>query len=196
MTEWSDQSPPQQPAAQYRLIRTPPFKPIRLLILSGKPLGCKTHYFRGRTAPCEGDACEACQQGLPWRWHAYLAVLALPNREKCILEMTAQATEQLQPAIHELGTLRGSIIITERPAKRPNGRVRVTMTRDRQPEASMPQPPNIIACMQHIWGLDDRPLTTRPGKLGTNRLEVGDPLGPFERADAEGNGKPPSPARS
>lgn len=172
MPEWANTPPPCPHDQQYRLIRAPAFKPLRCLILADKPLGCPTHYYHGRTMPCENPLCEPCSLGIPWRWHSYLPVQVAGTNERCILELTAQATEQLGPALAEYQTLRGIVIIIQRPTKRPNGRVQISVEPGRKPETTVPPAPNIKACMAHIWGLDDRPLTTSPGKLNTDRLHT------------------------
>lgn len=158
MPEWTHDPPTDAHNYGYRLIRTPPYKVLRCLILSDQIIGTRTHYTKGRTLPCDGPNCAHCQDGHPWRWHAYLAVLAGDQKEKCILELTAQAAEQLQPLIKGYGRLRGMEMITERPSKRPNGRVRIAARMNGTPPNTLPEEPDVTLIMLHIWGLDDRTL--------------------------------------
>ena len=170
MPEWSQNAPTVPTAFTFRLIRVPANKPIRCVILSPHPIGCRTHFFKGHTMPCEEEKCEACQQGIYWRWHAYLPCLCLPAGEKIVLELTAQAFEQLSPALSEYRTLRGIEILAERPSRRPNGRIRIAYAPGLRPESSMPEAPDVALTMQHIWGLDDKVLAKIPAKLGVNRV--------------------------
>jgi hypothetical protein len=135
-------------------------------------IGCKTHFTKGRTSPCEGLKCEACNEGRPWRWHAYLAILAGEGKEKCILELTAQAAEQLETHIKGYGSLRGAEMLAERPSKRPNGRVRIAVRLNGTPPASLPDAPKIETIMLHIWGLDDRQIVESKAKKPFNTKQL------------------------
>lgn len=156
--EWSATPPTDESNYGYRLIRCPAFKALRAIILNSTLLGTRTHYHKARTLPCDGLNCTRCQEGLPWRWHAYLAVLAGENRERCILELTAQSAEQLKPTLAEFGTLRGTEIMIQRPSQKPNGRVRLLARRNGVPHEAWPDEPDVGKIMLHIWGLDDKPM--------------------------------------
>jgi hypothetical protein len=158
MLEWTDQPPATENQFNYRLIRVPAAKPLRCIILSDKMSGTYTHYAKGRTTPCDRESCLACKDGLPYRWHSYLAIHNADTGENALLELTATAAAQLQPAIAEFKTLRAVKIILERPSRRPNGRIKIAIVPGRAPEAGLPEAPNVPAIMQHIWGLDDRQL--------------------------------------
>lgn len=164
MADWTSTPPADSANYGYRLLRCPPFRVLRAIILSSEMIGTKTHFTKGRTLPCEGSNCEACNEGLPWRWHAYLAILAGEGKEKAILELTAQAAEQLQAHMKGYGSLRGAEMLAERPSKKPNGRVRLIVRMNGTPPATLPDPPNIELIMLHIWGRDDRNLVPRPSR--------------------------------
>jgi hypothetical protein len=154
MPDWTETAPPDAANYGYRLIRCPAARPLRAIVLSDRVIGTRTHYAKGRTLPCEGKDCEACNNALPWRWHAYLAILAGDNAEKCVLELTAAAAEQLAKPLKDYGTLRGLELLLERPARKPNGRIRILWKRNGTPTTTLPLPPSIEQIMLHIWGLD------------------------------------------
>lgn len=52
---------PRGPA--FPIIRTPASRPLTAIITSPNLVGCYTHYFKGRTTPCEGADCQLCLQG-------------------------------------------------------------------------------------------------------------------------------------
>jgi hypothetical protein len=155
MPTWNDKPPKEPIERQYRLIRVPASKPLALVILAEKLTGCPTHYWHGRTAPCERPECEACEQGNSPRWHAYVPCIIAQTGERCILELTGQAAQQLSPTIDEYQTLRGIKIVVERKSKRPNGRIAITTIPGRVAESSIPAEPDVITTMTHIWGLDE-----------------------------------------
>jgi hypothetical protein len=185
MIEFSNDLPNCATNFGYRLIRTPPYKPIRLIILSPKVLATRTHFTKSRTTPCTVPSCAACDEGLAFRWHAYLAALMLPAREKVILELTAQAAEQLRPAISGYGTLRGIELILDRPSNRPNGRVRLTAKIGMAPPDGLPPEPNTQAILLHIWGQDDAPVDN-------NHRAKGHPYSRISKIPA--NSPPPNPS--
>jgi hypothetical protein len=172
MPDWSHTPPPVPSDFQYRLIRIPAATKLRAIILATRLTGCRTHFFKGHTTPCEEGKCEACDAGLYWRWHAYIPCICAPGGEKIILELTAQAAEQLSPALAEYRTLRGIEFIAERPARRPNGRIRITCAPGLRPENSLPACPDVATTMLHIWGLDDATVAKSPGKLASTRLSL------------------------
>lgn len=44
----------------FPIVRTPPAKPLIGIITSEDLVGCYTHYYKGRTVPCDGKACQQC----------------------------------------------------------------------------------------------------------------------------------------
>jgi hypothetical protein len=170
MIQWSDRPRNPSPTYGYRLMRVPPNRQMLATIVTGKPIGTNTHYYKGRTTPCAGPTCEACALGLQYRWHAYLAILIAETRETAILELTAQAAEQLDAAAAENGTLRAVEALFDRPSHRPNGRVRIVYRPGRVSEDRLPKEPDLARIMTHIWGMDDQPLTKTTGKHYTHRL--------------------------
>jgi hypothetical protein len=173
MPNWEEAPPAAEANYGFRLIRCPAYKPMRAIILSEKMIGTRTHYTKGRTRPCEGEGCEICKEGLPWRWHAYLACLAGEQREKCILELTAQAADQLKPILASNGSLRCIEILADRPSKKPNGRVRIQARLNGIGGASIPAAPDVPILMAHIWGLDDRRLEPDPARKPFDATQIG-----------------------
>ena len=57
MPGWSTEVPANPRGPAYPLLRTPPNKPLIAIITSADLIGCYTHYYKGRTVPCEGDNC-------------------------------------------------------------------------------------------------------------------------------------------
>jgi len=54
---------PRGPA--FPIVRTPPGRAFLGVITSENLVGCYTHYFKGRTMPCESAQCHLCQIGDP-----------------------------------------------------------------------------------------------------------------------------------
>lgn len=52
---------PRGPA--FPIVRTPPGRPLTAIITSPDLVGCYTHYFKGRTSPCDSPKCHLCAIG-------------------------------------------------------------------------------------------------------------------------------------
>lgn len=175
MPIWSTTPPANGHNHGYRLIRSPAARPLHVLIISPELIGTFTHYVKGRTTPCAGDDCPTCGEGLPYRWHGYIACVVAGHAEKVVLELTAMAAEQLLPHRKEFGTLRGCAAMIERPSRRPNGRIRITCQPGKKADAALPQPPDLKAVLLHIWGRDDAPLEDNGHRKGHPFVTPADP---------------------
>jgi len=52
---------PRGPA--FPIVRTPPGRPLTAIVTSPNLVGCYTHYFKGRTTPCDSTPCHLCAIG-------------------------------------------------------------------------------------------------------------------------------------
>jgi len=83
------------PAVRWSLLRVRPGHDCLVELLSGEWLRLVTH-FCGRTILCpEVAECELCDL-LPGRAFWYLPALFLPHRRPCLLELSAQASADLE----------------------------------------------------------------------------------------------------
>lgn len=135
-----------------RLIRCPHDRAIDLLPTSRRPLGTFTHFHLRRTIPCQGlPDCELCTQGIPFRWHGYIAAMLLPSREHVIFEYTAPHAQTFRQYLDEFQSLRGAHITARRIAPYPNARTTIAI-RPAGPNAPTLYPePNLAAILCAIW---------------------------------------------
>jgi hypothetical protein len=115
--------------------------------------GCPTHFFGGRTVPCETENCVACQEGISWRWHGYVSAYLLKAKLHFLFEMTARCAEILIDYRKANGTLRGCQFIAARPSRKPNGRVYLTTKRIDLEGIFIPNPPDLPKLLSMIWNL-------------------------------------------
>jgi hypothetical protein len=134
-------------------MRTPPAKPIRGIITAHDLIGCYTHFWHGRTHPCEREDCQPCHEGVPYRWHAYFSAYQPPTRFHFIFEVTAQAAQHFADYRDSIGTLRGCEFIATRMHNRPNGRVIIQTRPFDISKISLPQPPDMTKCLAILWDL-------------------------------------------
>jgi len=166
-------TPPKDPRGEsLPLVRCRVGKPMVGIILSEDLLGTATHFWRGRTIPCDRENCVPCSEGFPWRWHAYVGVYS-PNVSKtCLFEMTARATEPLISYRETYGTLRGCHLTAKRANMSPNSRVILQTKQADLQGITLPPPPDIIKVLSIIWNIDLPSISEGPRQKNQPSLKV------------------------
>jgi len=187
-------SPPLNPRGHsLPLIRIGPAKPSLMVATSEDLIGCNTHFYGGRTVPCEEPSCKPCSEGHPFRWHAYIGVFDPSTCRQAILETTATAAVVLVEYRLTHGTLRGCMIRGQRANYSRNSRVILTCTPADQAKINLPKPPNLESILSIIWSIPT-PAFRANGKGGLSvshetisaTVDAGRclPIGPYAEAIA------------
>jgi len=146
---------PDQPSGHALPIRrTPSYGALTAIVTTPDILGCYTHYWHGRTIPCEKPDCEPCNDGSPFRWHSYLAAWETKTALHFIFEMTAAAVEPLISYRDAHGTIRGCLFQAKRWKERPNGRILIQTKPADLTEINLPNPPDMEKCLATLWNLN------------------------------------------
>lgn len=147
-------TPPNDPRGYaLPIVRTPAGKKFQAIITSDDLIGCNTHFWGGKTVPCEAPECDACKNGMPYRWHAYCSAVLHPSGLHVIYEVTALAAEALVTFRRTNSTLRGCAVDAYRWRGSANGRVIIRCERTSRSLDSLPNPPDLIHCLSIIWQL-------------------------------------------
>jgi len=181
MPNWTNHPPADARGVSLPLRRTPSTGVWAGIITSPNLIGCNTHYYGGRTQPCEAPTCDACLHGVPYRWHAYLGALEARYGTHLILELTSQATDNLYAYLRAHGTLRGCLLECTRVGPRRNGRV---VTRCRPADLNgrtLPPPPDLVAALSIIWGLPRDAAHAARGQGGPTTVDVDPALADLTR---------------
>ncbi len=155
-----------------RLIRTPAAKPLVLVLSCQRLIGCATHWYANRTVPCEAPGCDPCDEGYPWRWHAYLTGIDPSSLEHVIIEFTARAIDPLDEYFRRHKTMRGCIIQATRASAKSNGRVLIRCKPADLAKIDLPKEPNIPKLLCHIWGLPEDAVYQRADPDGRDRIKL------------------------
>jgi len=169
MPNFSNQLPPESETKGFDLKRTPPDSPLKGLITSDDIVGCYTHWWGGRTVPCEGDSCEACHNSAPARFHCYLSLCLNGSRQHVIFECTSKAADVLVDWRNTHGTLRGTLLTAHRPKRVKNSKVELLLKHVDLTATILPKPPDVRQALCVLWKL---PTTAMP----TNDAEHNAPL--------------------
>lgn len=187
MLNWKSQPPPKAEGYGMRLLRTPAKGGIRGMITCENLQGTPTHYFGGRTVPCQQKQCKACENGVGWLWHGYLSMILPSTHEHVLLELTAQACEQVNDFHKQHTVLRGAFVTATRAGKLANGRVILQLSPGDQTGIQLPDAPDIQKHMMHIWGIQDASkakATYSPDRANGFRVE------PKERENGKHSDRP------
>jgi len=179
MPYWSNKLPTHSKHMGFDLIRTPATGTIHATVTSDELLVCDTHYFHGRTMPCERfqtDAageriagnCQACAESMPFRSHVYVSVFDSKTQEHNIFECTTHAAKPLEDYRVAVGTLRGCIIRATRPKGLANSKVIIETNTFNPQRTILPNAPNLILALSVIWRLPPTSLALEHQKGGTN----------------------------
>jgi len=153
MPDWSNCPPERTSPRPLQLIRTPVGRALTATITSERLLGCLTHWWGGRTSPCETPHCDACNHGSPTRWHGYLGLYDERTRGLALLELTDSCDDAIRDAIKLYGSLRGCRIKAYRAKASRNGRVILEIRAPAIDVAALPAAPDVPATLAMIWNL-------------------------------------------
>ncbi len=134
-------------------MRTPAQGKLRAIVTSEDLIGCNTHFWGGHTVPCSAPECEACQHGVPYRWHAYLTALNSNKGLHFLYECTAAAAEILCAYRRKIGFLRACVFEAYRWRSAPNGRVMLRCEPGPNETVHLPPPPDLEAVLAILWQL-------------------------------------------
>lgn len=164
MPTWRTELPPEGKNRGYDLHRTPTTGSLIATITSEDLLICDTHYWHGRTTPCERESnvegktiddstCQACREKMPWRSHVYVAAFDNKKREHFIFECTTHAAKVLAEYRDAAGTLRGCVINASRAKGTPNGKVSIMTHAADLSKSFLPEAPQLTLALSVIWRL-------------------------------------------
>jgi len=144
----------------FDLRRTPTDRPLKALVTCPTIHVCMTHFWGGRTVPCEAPDCEACEAMSPSRAHVYLSALESNTRDHFLFECTARAALPFKEWLDFHGTLLGCYFTAHRPKRRRNGPVEIICRAQDLSKVHLPYPPDITRAMAVIWQLPARAIQT------------------------------------
>lgn len=168
MPKYTDRPPKDARGPAFPIRRTPPSRPLVAIVTSDNLVGCATHWWKGRTIPCEAPDCEACREQMPWRWHGYFAALNPTTHEHFIFEMTAQAAEPFVEYFDHYDTLRGCMFEAVRIDRKPNGRVTIRCKPADLQKINLPPSPSLTKALSILWNLPPAAVHVAPPSPSTS----------------------------
>lgn len=158
MTIWTNDPPADAGFKSYKLLRCPPGKSLRCIVLSRFPIGCDLHFWKGRSTPCKHGDCEACHGGNRPRWKGYVFVKSLQTNSVAIMEYTARAHEAITAFLTTYPNLRGAKMGITRTGNRQNSPILITFDEGRSDEVLLPDPEDLQGTLERMWEIVQQPL--------------------------------------
>lgn len=153
MPKWTTEVPESTRGPAFPIRRTPASRPILAIVTSEDLIGCYTHFWQGSTVPCEGEGCEPCLNGMPYRWHAYMTAVDHQTALHFIFEVTALGAEYFTVYRDAHQSLRGCFFQAKRWNNRPNARILVQCKPADLNQVHLPPPPDLRKAMAILWSL-------------------------------------------
>lgn len=148
---WQDKPDSVDSIPNFRLLRTPCDRKISGIIVSSEHVGAKIHYWKGRSKPCRGETCEACEAGQIPRWKGYILLYDPKLRTQVVFEFTERVYPQFQMFLQIHKTLRGGQMTAGRLNRKPNGPLLVTFDQYLYDQNHLPQESNLRDILSRIW---------------------------------------------
>lgn len=172
MPTWRNTLPPEGKHQGFQLRRTPQSGAVHAIITCEDILVVDTHYWHGRTTPCErqtnalGDTiddstCTACREKIGYRTHVYVTAYDPKKSEHFLFECTTHAAKPLAEYHDAVKTLRGCVIHATRPKGTPNGKVAIETGTANLQKVALPQPPDVPMALAVIWRLPLAAIATQ-----------------------------------
>lgn len=155
--DWARRPDKSDMPMRYEVNRAGPKGHLIHLILSHDVDGAHIHFYRGRSARCGGEKCDACLAGIRKDWRGYLIVTTIKTRVLSLMELTPAAMPPVDVYFRTHRTLRGAFISTIRIPAEKNGRLRSTLEESCYNVENFPKPPPVRQILKKLWGLKDEP---------------------------------------
>lgn len=166
-------TPPVDPNGQPLPIHRTPSKGMLVGIVTSKTLlGTYTHYYGGRTVPCTHESCEACRDGTPYRWHAYLSAYSFERKLHFLFECTAAASDAFVRYASENESLRGCVFQARRSSSRMNARVQIECHKYSGADRDLPPPADLVSALARLWNIPVTQILMPATRETQNELAV------------------------
>ena len=192
MPTWTNELPTDRKHMGFDLHRTPPDKPLSAVVTAENLLVTNTHFWGGRTVPCEQPNCPPCNAAIPFRTHVYLSAVNVKDHSHFLFECTPHAAKPFDEYRKANGTLRGCYFTAHRPKGTKNGKVVITCRPADLTRSSIPEAPNVILALSVIWRLPMPALRQLYNAEGKAKIETDSRLTAAVRTQPDNQPDPPT----
>lgn len=160
--QFSASAPKDKTRPHIDLVRCPPTSTRPYLVTADNVVGCEVYWMAGRSNPhlaaspeqiANGETveCPGCDAGKHHRFVAWLTCWDEQKLQHIILEVSANASEQIGTYRHQYGTLRGARIVLSRKNQRYNGTMTATLSQSALHLEAIPAAFDLIEQLEFLW---------------------------------------------
>jgi hypothetical protein len=160
MATWTPRPTNGAQSQPFRIHRVKPGAGSKGVIVSYDVIGTELHFWKGRSVPCTGNTCTACQSGQQPRWKGYVQVLAAATNVVVICELTDRCVPAIDEAKRIHGSLRGLGVHIRRANARVNGPLEIEFAGTQRSDGELPDPADLIEMLERMW---EQRQTALPG---------------------------------
>ena len=153
MATWTTKPERDPNNTPYRIHRTPATRELRVIIISEDLIGTNLHFWKGRSTPCTGNNCTACQSGHKARWKGYLQALNENSNTVQIVEITDRVYDAFALQKQKHGTLKGLGVRLSRTNGKPNGPLAAEFDGIKRSPGELPEEANLPGILERMWEL-------------------------------------------
>lgn len=136
------------------LIRCPAVGKLAGVVTTHRIVELWTHFHRGRTIGCAGDACVCRTQQVAMRYEAYFGLYNPTTKTHAIVGTTVGAIRCVLEQLSRLDRMRGQVLEIGRASKRPNSKVQIKCGLIWSDCSALPAPFDVIPHLEKIWGVE------------------------------------------
>jgi len=159
---WTSEPAASDRGHEFSIIRCPKKGIRNLKILSHQPLGRYTHHWKGRTTPCGGDHCKACDEGNVRRWYGWVFVIDRRTEEIFCFEYTKASAGTFKRYFSRNRTLRGAHLEAWRKDSKANGKLTVILRMPAESEPRVPKAPSRKKFLAKLWETNIKIVNSEP----------------------------------
>lgn len=153
------------------LLRVRPGKPLTGIITNADIVGAYTHFWRGRTTPCTGPTCDACEAQHAARWYGYACIWNPTNNHQAIAELTPACVPAIDAYLAQFGTLRGAAIELARTNRKTNSRISCSIKPSPYTTDKIPAAFALQAQLERMWEMYPNTNAAKIANGLTGRLQ-------------------------
>jgi hypothetical protein len=172
--KWDTKPPTGEDPSEWRIKRARAKEVIEAIVLSHQLIGRNVHYWGGRTTPCwDNDQCPPCLAGRAKVWKAWLAATDEKLQARWILELTRPMAKKVDACFHKLRTLKGMGIAIKHANGMLTGPYWVGQFHHSVPQHALPDAPDVIARLCHVWQVHWVPVEAQQQLAGIHLAPTG-----------------------
>ena len=132
--------------------KVPSGRVLQLIIISDEPAGYCGHFHRGRMAPCQGEGCQLCREGVGVQLRYLFGAVEPSTRRVGIWDVGRSVALEVRDLARARGGLRGLWIVLSHHSHSRQSRTEIEVVLDPVPSwVKGVSCPNVVRALVETW---------------------------------------------